>query len=787
MRLKNLLCLLLALLLLAPAAALAQEKRRPVKIEGMKVLPLRVLTRPFSNIYSEPNESSPTVQENLPAFQPFYVYTQPGLEMRAGEMGWYEVGSDVRGKVLGWMKTKDVFEWHQTMCLAYTHPDGRKPVLMFAGKDPLLNLINQGGEERGAKVQELYDAIEQGNITPQFPVKSVEPKKAVDIGKQFYLLPILNHEVIEVDGREGRLLRLAAVTASGPKARESSDIRKNTEYLEESQESATQAPEEVIKKLSVDVVFVVDTTVSMKPYIKATLDVVREVAQGLAQNPEVEKSVRLGIWGYRDSVKDIPGIGYTTKNYTPELQGIEQFQETLSQVKVTKVDSKDWAEDVFSGISEAMANTQWTENAIRIVVLMGDAAGHPAGHPRNLSGHTPETLRAIADDSSVYLFAVHIKPERAVKYQAPAEEHFRALSENPGIDESSYVGVMSSDMEGFSNATRQLTDAVVRLVSLAKGGGSSTSAGTQEGGSVSPQDDPFADEPIATEGTEAAGTQGAETIESEASTGGETAEAGAVEPGKTDDPFADEPVPAEGTEAAGTESAGSGEASVSDEPAPAEGTEIAAQTEKTQTEGGEMAGLEPEAGEAQDPVRAKANQVVRAALVRWIGSQTKAMPPRDIVAWVVDKDLINPAVSSLEVRLLVNKRQLDSMRTVLNEVMAAGVRGQLGGEDFFSALQATSAVAARDPDRIKNARSMAQTGLIPEFLMNLPYRSRLMEMSNDLWASWSADEQDEFINELKAKIEAYEDIHDKPDGWVELNQGDDPGEHVYPVSLELLP
>ena len=84
-------------------------------------------------------------------------------------------------------------------------------------------------------------------------------------------------------------------------------------------------------------------------------------------------------------------------------------------------------------------------------------------------------------------------------------------------------------------------------------------------------------------------------------------------------------------------------------------------------------------------------------------------------------------------------------------------------------------------------RRLAQTGLIPEFLMNLPYRSRLMEMTNDLWTTWSVDEQDEFLNELKAKIEAYEDIHDKPDGWVELNKGDDPDEHVYPVSLELLP
>jgi len=137
--------------------------------------------------------------------------------------------------------------------------------------------------------------------------------------------------------------------------------------------------------------------------------------------------------------------------------------------------------------------------------------------------------------------------------------------------------------------------------------------------------------------------------------------------------------------------------------------------------------------------------------------------------------------------LLINKRQLDSLKTILTEVMAAGRRGQIGGEDFFSALQATAATAARDPNQIKNAKTMAQTGLLPEFLKGLPYKSRLMDMSNELWGSWSVDEQDQFLNELEARIKAYQAIHDAPQGWVPLNKGDDPDEHVYPISLELLP
>jgi hypothetical protein len=88
---------------------------------------------------------------------------------------------------------------------------------------------------------------------------------------------------------------------------------------------------------------------------------------------------------------------------------------------------------------------------------------------------------------------------------------------------------------------------------------------------------------------------------------------------------------------------------------------------------------------------------------------------------------------------------------------------------------------------IKQADSLAQTGLVPEFLAGLPYTSRIMDMNNELWGSWSIDEQDMFLADLEARIMAYETIHDGPEGWVQLNRGDDPGEYVYPITLELLP
>jgi hypothetical protein len=119
--------------------------------------------------------------------------------------------------------------------------------------------------------------------------------------------------------------------------------------------------------------------------------------------------------------------------------------------------------------------------------------------------------------------------------------------------------------------------------------------------------------------------------------------------------------------------------------------------------------------------------------------------------------------------------------------MKAGLSGQIGGEDFFTSLQAAAASMARDPNMIKEAKTMVDTGIVPEFLLDLPYKSQLMAMSNELWSSWSADEQNEFINSIETKIEAYTNIHDTPEGWIALNKGDDIDSYVYPISLDILP
>ena len=62
-----------------------------------------------------------------------------------------------------------------------------------------------------------------------------------------------------------------------------------------------------------------------------------------------------------------------------------------------------------------------------------------------------------------------------------------------------------------------------------------------------------------------------------------------------------------------------------------------------------------------------------------------------------------------------------------------------------------------------------------------------MNMSNELWASWSQEQQEQFLDEIDARTKLYAVIHDNPKQWIALHSGDDPDEYVFPISLEMLP
>lgn len=691
------LSLILAVLLAAPWAAMAAGERKPVRIQGTKAMYLRVVARPFAKIFKEPKEGAEVVDANVRTFQPFYVYTQPKQAQsvtQTKEEGWYEVGSNDRGQVAGWMKATDVMLWKHAMCLLYTSPKGRKPVLMFSDIKSLQEMVKKPQEQRLSEAGGFYKAIaEAGNkeLPKDFPVVAMEPKRWVDPRTQFYLMPVLEAVNLEVDSFYATLVKMAAATAAG---RGSSNMRTNVEARKEALVSAESGDAvQKIKEQKIDIVYVMDMTKSMGPFIEATLKTILDTSALLSQQmtggQDLGSNIRFGLWGYRDS-ETIQGIEFNTRNFTPELQEVNSFGKTLGKVREASVGSEGFEEDMFGGVDQAILNTKWTGDALRFIVLIGDAPSHPLGHKWNSSKKDGKILRTLADEKKVYLFAMHIQyPDARLRsYHEAGEVQFSALAANPGTDSPAFFKIKGDDPQDFARVSKLVAESMVAALKK--------------------------------------GQQGV--------------------------------VMAGGGPAAGTAPAAS---------APASGTAPAASAPAAQA--------------------AQIAEVIRAAQVQWLGKATGAQAPKDITAFAMDRDLENPAIPSMDVCVLLNKRQLDSLVKTLQTIIEAGRRGQKSGQGFFKALKEVAVVSGADPDKILNAKKYGESGLVPEFLAGLPYKSKVMALTGETWASWNSMEQDEFMNELDGKIQAYQDIHEQADQWVQLNKGDDKDQYVYPVKLSLMP
>ena len=62
-----------------------------------------------------------------------------------------------------------------------------------------------------------------------------------------------------------------------------------------------------------------------------------------------------------------------------------------------------------------------------------------------------------------------------------------------------------------------------------------------------------------------------------------------------------------------------------------------------------------------------------------------------------------------------------------------------------------------------------------------------MNLTPELWGSWSEDRQQKFLLTIESKIEYYRTIHDKPEKWIALAEGADEDSKVAPIPLALLP
>jgi hypothetical protein len=220
-----------------------------------------------------------------------------------------------------------------------------------------------------------------------------------------------------------------------------------------------------------------------------------------------------------------------------------------------------------------------------------------------------------------------------------------------------------------------------------------------------------------------------------------------------------------------------------------EQVELHADPEARQQDYLAAAGASPEDDAELARLRQTTARIGYAMRLAYLGRAAGTRAPSVFRAWIADRDVSHPDRPALEVRVLLTKNQLSDLQEALRAILEAGEKGQLSPETFFQEVMSAAAVLSRTPDRVGRGafKNLAESGLLGEFLEDLPYQSKVMSVSEDLWLSWSIGEQQAFLDELDAKIRLYEAYHDDVDRWIALSEGARAGETVYPVPLDSLP
>ena len=178
--------------------------------------------------------------------------------------------------------------------------------------------------------------------------------------------------------------------------------------------------------------------------------------------------------------------------------------------------------------------------------------------------------------------------------------------------------------------------------------------------------------------------------------------------------------------------------------------------------------------------------------MRYLQKESGQPPPAVFDAWMVDRDFINPELSSVEVRVLLTRDQLSDLKHVMQQVLELAEEGVLSPQNFIDDLKSLAATVSRDPSSVGGSTSeaggnLADMGYMREYIEDLPYTGEVMGLTLETWEEWSAKVQIEFMHRLESKINYYQALHDHTDLWVTPGGGSVNGNSVFPVALDLLP
>jgi len=423
-----------------PLHAAAQD--RPLLQAGKRTLYQRVLTTPSCRLVQSVGAASGKAQ---PAFTRFYVYQR----QRQGNTEWLQVGPDSHGNTVGWIQGNCAVDWKVQMTLALTNPAGRNPLLFFRERAMPERLLAQDNPQ-----QLLNPILENLKTRGRDPaVLAREPEHAVDMEQNFYLLPVLEaEEIFTEQGFRVRLLNVASVSAKQtPSPPVSAESEANT-----------------LKGFSAAVVFVVDSTMSMGPYIQRTREAVRRIYQRL-EREQLLGQVKFGLVAFRSSTQAVPRLEYVSKMFVDpsQVRNGDDFLAKVTALRPATVSTPSYEEDSYAGVMHALDQINWNHFGGRYIVLITDAGALDGDNDLSSTGLSAQQVRLEAQHRGVAIYTLHLKTPSGRANHAKAQKQYTDLSYNSFLHRPLYYSVYAGEVNNFGLMLDQLGDAITSQVKAA--------------------------------------------------------------------------------------------------------------------------------------------------------------------------------------------------------------------------------------------------------------------------------------------------------------------------------
>lgn len=323
--------------------------------------PLKVIVRRKTSLRLSPSPDGPVRREVGP-MEFFFV-------LPSDTPGWHRVATRETvsaGTQLGFLPVEDVVEWwHREAIGLLPRASGRQRARFYEDATGW-----QDGFTRWPDAPEQ----DQGAL-------GIEPER---LGNAGFVMPVLEARegvTLDLDGSVHDLYRVAFIAA---RAGEPLPAPSVTE----------PAPEPTLRAelggFLVDVVFCVDVSGSMQPYIDAVREAIARVTADLREkHPDLSDRFRFGLVTFRG-----PGEAEVACRLE---DGRDHARFLASVAALDDEGGAGEGEDVISGMKLALG-MDWCDVGFKQVVLVGDeAAFGPENHPeRNPSGLTIEELLTMA-------------------------------------------------------------------------------------------------------------------------------------------------------------------------------------------------------------------------------------------------------------------------------------------------------------------------------------------------------------------------------------------------------